>query len=361
MANILTTHDTLLIDDSEAAAIVARQALEPALGDDAVIFPPTYAPAEREGKSGYNIDDFGDGENFCLIDSIGSQANRIEPLFKNGAMANLIPGVEINAKDGSPVNLLDLGHRAADAIARFTPALNDLLYEAFLQCGQANHEPMARIAPTTIVFGAWDSRATQVKLPRLISSVIRANNVKTLTRSAQYVTVAGNLLNGVDVDRETGPESEVGLTHVPSPKQHGGIIAQGGISRDIQIYLTPLRRLRSGDGSDEAENLRLRRYIFGLCVTALTAKQDYYLREGCQLVAKERIEWTLREFDGGRETFAITHKEALEYAQATAADFGVTPPDIVENPTFDAQAALKMVNSKNRKEEQRKDPSEWQI
>ena len=168
MANILTTHDPLLIDDSEAAAIVARQALEPTLGDYAVIFPPTYAPVEREGKSGYNIDDFGDSENFCLIDSVGSQANRIEPLFKNGAMANLIPGVEINAKDGSPVNLLDLGHRAADAIARFTPALNDLLYEAFLQCAQANHEPMARIAPTTIVFGAWDSRATQVKLPRLI-------------------------------------------------------------------------------------------------------------------------------------------------------------------------------------------------
>lgn len=360
MANILTIHDGLLIDDSEAAAIVARQALEPAMGDDAVIFPPTYAPDSSESKSGYNIDNFGDGENVCLIDSVGSQANRIEPLFKNGAMAALIPSVEINAKDGSLINLLDLGHRAADAIARFTPKLNDLLYEAFLQCGQANHELMARIAPTTIVFGAWDSRATQVKLPRLISSVIRAKNVKALTRSAQYVTVAGKLLEDVDVDRETGPESEVGLTHVPSPKQRGGVIAQGGIHRDIQIYLTPLRRLRSGDGTNDAENLRLRRYIFGLCIAAITARQDYYLREGCQLVPKERIEWTLRDFDGGREGFALTYEDALEYAQAAAADFGVTELGI-EKPTFDAQAALKMVNNKNRTKEQRKAPSEWQI
>jgi CRISPR-associated protein Csb1 len=37
--------------------------------------------------TGYNIDELPDGSNVCLIDSFGSQANRIEPLFTsfNGA------------------------------------------------------------------------------------------------------------------------------------------------------------------------------------------------------------------------------------------------------------------------------------
>lgn len=362
MTDILTKHDRLLTDDSDAAAIVARQSLQPALCDDAVIFPSTFA---MEDNGGYNIDYFGDGQNVCLIDSVGSQANRIEPLFKNGDMAALVPNREIKAKDKNGevkvVNLLDLGHRAADAIARFTPELNDRLYDAFQSCDKGDYEPMARIAPTTVVFGAWDSRATQVKLPRLISSVIRAENVDRLTRSAQYETTAGELLEGVDADKDAGANSEVGLTHVPSTKQHGGVIARGGICRDIQIYLAPLRRLRSGDGSDDDSNLRLRRYIFGLCIAALTARQDYYLREGCQLIPKEKISWTLRDFDGGSDNFAIAREDALEYARAAAAAFGVETPDGYGQLTFDGDLAMNMAKNGKRREEQRKRPSEWSV
>ena len=382
MTDILTKHDRLLTDDSDAAAIVARQALQPALCDDAVIFPSTFA---MEDNGGYNIDRFDDGRNVCLIDSVGSQANRIEPLFKNGDMAALVPKIEVNDKSGAVINLLDLGHRAADAIARFTPELNDRLYDAFQSCDKGDYEPMARIAPTTVVFGAWDSRATQVKLPRLISSVIRAENVDRLTRSAQYETTAGELLEGVDADKDAGANSEVGLTHVPSTKQHlsisyaddrdftvglthvpstkqhGGVIARGGIYRDIQLYLVPLRRLRSGDGSDDDSNLRLRRYIFGLCIAALTAWQDYYLREGCQLIPKEKINWTLRDFDGGIDNFAVTREEALEYARAAAAAFGVETLDSYGQLTFDGDLAMNMAKNGKRREEQRKRPSEWSV
>lgn len=367
MTNTLTQYDHLLTDDSDAAAIVARQALAPVLGDGTVIFPPTFAMSEDEKKKnyGYNIDSFDDGRNVCLIDSVGSQANRIEPLFKNADMAALIPDPVTNTKDknGKFVNLLDLGHRAADAIVRFTPELNCQLYDAFQSWDKGDYEPMARLAPTTVVFGAWDSRATQVKLPRLISSVIRAENVDRLTRSAQYQTIAGDLLDSVDVDQKEGaketPASKVGLAHVPSTKQHGGIIARGGIYRDIQIYLVPLRRLRSGDGSDDDANLRLRRYIFGLCIAALTARQDYYLREGCQLIPKEKINWTLRDFDGGSDNFAVSREEALEYARAVAADFGVETSDDYGQLTFDVDLAMGMM--KKSKDEQRKRPSEWSV
>src|SRR5262249_15681936 len=47
-------------------------------------------------------------------------------------------------------------------------------------------EPLAKIAPTSLVFGVWDSRDTQSKLPRLIASTILAFDVCELKRSAQY-------------------------------------------------------------------------------------------------------------------------------------------------------------------------------
>jgi hypothetical protein len=42
-----------------------------------VIFPPTYADI------GYNIDTLADGTRVATIDTVGSQANRLEPIFKS--------------------------------------------------------------------------------------------------------------------------------------------------------------------------------------------------------------------------------------------------------------------------------------
>lgn len=78
---LLKRFDEWLKEDSSAAALVMRQWLVPVEGRDAVIFPPTY-PIEQN-KPGYNIDRFEqDRSSVCQIDSVGSQANRIEPIFK---------------------------------------------------------------------------------------------------------------------------------------------------------------------------------------------------------------------------------------------------------------------------------------
>ena len=70
------------LDHSGPAALVIREPLMPVEGHGGVVFPATFAASEdRTFKGGYNIDDLGDGKNVCLIDSVGSQANRIEPLF----------------------------------------------------------------------------------------------------------------------------------------------------------------------------------------------------------------------------------------------------------------------------------------
>src|ERR1043166_975585 len=157
---ILKQYDEWLDDNSAIAALVMHQWLVPVEGKDAVIFPPTYAkpePKREEDWLGYNIDDFSDGTKVCQIDSVGAQANRLEPIFLRDKYSELVPQVTIKAGD-KEVNLLQAGHRAADAIVRFSSLSGDLneAFRALLNKGNA--EPLSKIAPTSLVFGAWDSR-----------------------------------------------------------------------------------------------------------------------------------------------------------------------------------------------------------
>ncbi len=328
MNDLLTKYDKWLEDNSEVAALVLRQRLMPVEGKDAVIFPPTYSKPERvkeEDWLGYNIDRFSDGTSVCQIDSVGSQANRIEPIFKRTPYSSLVPQITIRA-GRKHINLLDAGHRAADAIVRFS-TLADELRQAFRAWqDDGNAEPLAKIAPTSIVFGSWDSRETQAKLPRVLRSVVRAFNVEVLHRSAQYAPPINYVAEGlVDAPENVNDQkrlSELGFSHTPAPWTHGGVIAKGGIRRDATLNLVAIRTLGTGSNGNP---LKLRRYIFGLALVCLTAPQDFNLREGCQLVLDQEnpSECSLVRFNGSREKFELTHEDALRYAQEAAKDFGV--------------------------------------
>jgi CRISPR-associated protein Csb1 len=63
------------IDPKGPVALVLREHLAPVEGENAVFFPPTYADI------GYNIDTLSDGTKVATVDSVGSQANRMEPIF----------------------------------------------------------------------------------------------------------------------------------------------------------------------------------------------------------------------------------------------------------------------------------------
>ena len=323
MNDVLTKYDRWLTDDGPAALVI-REYLQPVEGPDGVIFPATFAAGD-DFSGGYNIDDLPDGKNVCLIDSVGSQANRIEPLFAKEKYAGLVPQVVIKA-GMKTVNLLEAGHRAADAIVRCS-ALQKELHEAFQAVLNGNAEPLAKIAPTSLVFGVWDSRDTQAKLPRLIISTIRAFDVRKLTRSAQYIPAAEYVVSGLLPEPEAKADrdayAERGFVHVPSTGTPGGVIANGGIRRDAILGLAALRLLTAG--KDQSKTTRLRRYILGLALTAFTHSPSGYLRQGCLLVADPDRP---REFvevygDGRRIPAQVTHDDAFAFAVAAAAEFTV--------------------------------------
>lgn len=323
----LSQFDRYLSDDGPAALVI-REWLMPVEGKGGVFFPATFAAGDGF-RGGYNIDGDPGGRNVCLVDSVGSQANRMEPMFARDRYRELVPQIVIEAGD-KQVSIFDAGHRAGDALLRST-ALHDELRPALEDVLAGNAEPLARIAPTSLVFGAWDSRDTQAKLPRVVASTIRAFDVRPLTRSAVYIPPVDYAALDVfsEEDKAKGeannksPMAQRGFVHNPASAAHGGAIAEGGIRRDATLGLAALRRLHAGD--DAAQTLALRRYVLGLALVALTGPTESYLRQGCTLVLdpEEMREYVEVYPDGSRPPCTIDHAAALEYARVAARAFGV--------------------------------------
>jgi CRISPR-associated protein Csb1 len=316
-------------------ALHLKQKLVPVEGEDGVIFPPTYADI------GYNIDTLADGTKVATIDSVGSQANRIEPIFKattdgqqENPLAKLVPQIDIKVSEALSVSIFDIGHRLGDALVR-SSALAPRAKEAFEEFLKGSATKLAKLAPTSIVFGAWDSRDTSAKLPRIVQSVIRAWDVRELTRSAQYNPPVDYAT--LDVFSETekakaegntkSPLAQRGFVHVPSGRAPGGIIAGGPVVRDVTINLIALRRLPASEQPRE-----LRQYILGLSLVAATHPMDGFLRQGCLLTPdpSSPSEWVFVERDGKRTKANLDAKRSLEYAAVKAKAFVVGKSDSVQ-------------------------------
>jgi CRISPR-associated protein Csb1 len=347
--SLLEKYDDLL-KDTGPAAIVLKQWLKPAGGD--VFFPPTYAnPSQRRGDPPvYNIDRFEDAKHsVCVIDSIPSQANRIEPALgrvtdKDGKSVKLVPTVVVKAMvegEEKEVNLLEAGHRAADAIVQMSSLRNEIT-NAIKARARGDSTPLAKIAPTSLVFGMWDSRESGVKVPRLLNSIIRAYDVLEHRRSSLFNEALDYEAAGVVPGKGDKKLSEVGMDSAPATFQHGGIEARGGVCRDASLNLCTLRDI----GSAEKEKaLCLRRYILGLSLVALTYfdGKTLNLRQGCQFVAipDKPMTRAVIAADGTEKAFEIDGDGALAYAESAANAFIVGDD---RTATFDfklAKAALK--------------------
>jgi len=365
-------YDKWLTND-DVAAIVIRETLISVEGTDGVIFPATYAAAEDKKvfPGGYNIDPPDGDKNVCLVDSVGSQANRIEPLFAKPDYATLVPQIIIEAGEKS-VNLLEVGHRAGDAIIRCTQ-LQKSFHDAFISVLKGNALDMAKIAPTSLLFGVWDSRDTQAKLPRLVASSVRAFDVQPLRRSAVYVPpinyVRMEIFTEEEQEKAVGdsknPLSKRGFVNALASATHGGVIAKGGVRRDITFSLAALRLIKVG--SDIEETVCLRRYILGLSLVALTAPAQTYLRQGCNLVPDidHPRSVTLINTNGTRDELRIKHDEAITFAILAAKAFGVGKSQTVKfDPNFAKrdltadEGKKSKVKGKGKKEESSNDQPE---
>jgi CRISPR-associated protein Csb1 len=275
-----------------------------------------------------------------------------------------VPQVVIKLKEGHELNLLDAGHRAADAVVRFSKEFGPALHEAFEQLrDNQNCTPLARMAPTSLVFGVWDSRGTQIKSPRIVRSIIRAYNVKDIKRSATYRAAYEYTDNGIikpELDVGSGkknPVSQEGLKFSLATNSHGGVRVMGELRQEALINLVALRSL--------TDDLDLRRYLWGLAALALSYRDPkaFNLREGCLLKAASSEDsegrWQ-KVFADGRpsESIPMTHQELLECAKAAAKSFGVVDAKADEFDQETAEAWLQIDKKERRKIAKKMHPQE---
>jgi CRISPR-associated protein Csb1 len=402
----MTTLKTEQFDDwatNPAGPVALRltQKLLP-VEESGIVFPPTYADI------GYNIDQLSDGTRVATIDSVGSQANRLEPIFKSDSRNPddwLVPQIEIvirkeacgecaacsnnvekgKAKKGKKEgctqprevtrSLLDLAHRAADAVVQSSPSLLELIEPAFKALQRGDAGSLCAIAPTSLVFGVWDSRGdTGEKRPRLVRSIIRARDVEPLHAAAQFNSV-WKLLDEQQQEELKGEAkanktdlSEKGLADAPatfrktkvqqyrdgSPNPEarvlGGVLVKGRIERSVTVNLVALRGLR---GSTDDETAAIRKYLLGLSLVAATADVELFLREGCLLrYAEDGDRWQQVPRRGDPAPVALSAETARSYAMAAAVPFREKwPGEASLRHEFSLAEAKKLLAKKAAEEE----------
>jgi CRISPR-associated protein Csb1 len=339
---------------TEHAAIRRIRRLQPAGGAGDKLFPPTY-PAERTTDPPQHVFELrrvADREAWCvLIDSVQSQANRMEEALLAAAKGAAIPLpyilVDFSEADLYPlkqITSLDAPHRVYDAIIRDSllddvPFMESTAGRRLAAATPASATALLEISPTALVFGAWHSQGEGgglgAKFPRVLVSEImgidtpveevvwdrRTNRTEPQTagrRTGSRIDPLG-VLRRVDVFKNpTGwstdqKEAGKGAKKVrPSEINHGNItptVVPLGVTcayaeHRAVLTLAGLRRLRfEGDERDAAGRALLA--ALGLLAIAEQDARGYALRSRCDLVCDDVAGLELVHADGATEAIDL--------------------------------------------------------
>lgn len=289
------------IEGSAAAFRVVTELL-PVGGDGDKLFPPTYEGSVYAEETRIIN---GQAEKCVLLDSVQSQANRLEHALLEGHRSGDLkfPLIEVDfagtdAAAAGKVTALEAPHRVFDALflacdVESEAARNGRVPFRPRKVGQraseygerlerssaANATPLLELCPTALVFGAWDSHGASggllgEKFQRaLVSEIVGigfeagkrpASRLDSVIRTTKDLPVEelddGSWKLAADGAANTKKLSEVGLGNVtPSlinPKtktlNHGGVTVRA--ARQITVLSLPaLRRLRFPVADDKKE------------------------------------------------------------------------------------------------------------
>lgn len=335
--------------EGDRALIRIRTTYQPAAGDGARVYPPTY-PADR-GESPYVLETRvvdGAERNDVLLDGVPSQANRAELALLKGLRAGRfeIPLLEIRHEGAASAVLtsLELPHRFADAYLRDSEIDGvkfdkTALGQAFQAASTEDVTALFQHDPGSLVFGAWNShrKGRQAKFPRIYSSEIVGWDPQMGARKAGRMDPL-NLIGNAKPDGDgwvfvaAGEKvkgerlSEIGHGNIAPNAAHGGVTITSG-QRFATVSFAALDRLGFGAASHEASvAARAALAAYALLADRLAfSAPSLWLRSGCELVTiDDSLEWLNR--GGAASWFALTMADAIAlYAHAAqaVADLGL--------------------------------------
>jgi CRISPR-associated protein Csb1 len=371
-----------------AVAIRAITRLEPAGGPTDKVFPPTYVK-DKQSTTKYAFEtrkvDGRDVET-VLLDSVASQANRIEEAllegWRRGELSFPVISVDFSGTESladlEQITSLQAPHRVADAILRDSVDANGTPFRQTpigVACTDArpNHATaMFLHCPTALLFGVWDSTGPRgglgAKFQRTVVSEIVGYDALAGVKVASRI-------DPMAIEKKAGPVFEArigggewtsieaeavldkgkprpfsrkgaGDKGTPATINHGNIPPSidheaGGVTMShavhtVVISLAGLRRLRfqrRADGSvipaadrDHAETAA-RTVLAALALAGITyqRRNGYDLRSRSLLVAGEPLQFELITSEGGAPVQVAVDDAAalLREASSVAASAGL--------------------------------------
>lgn len=273
-------------------------------GEDGLVRPPTFANVGKPGHGRYIINDDGEVD----IDTRERQNRRaVELLYAEHA--DLLPAKWIQGGKGTRGNLRigELGHRLADAAVRAS-RFKSIAEDAFRKLLDGDPSAVAEIDPTSLVFGAFDSRASLARITGLYCSRIVGLGATPVRSGTQYRGFIADKAEAAEKYPEDFARTlqtkksaaETGLTDQPVPTSEAGKTMPGAehmvgvrvkeIKRTTTVNLIRARKfgrhVLGGAAAEQIESKPVAQYVLGLALLCLTGKYDHDLRQGAQLIEK---------------------------------------------------------------------------
>lgn len=355
----------------DAVAIRVRQRLQPAGGPGDKVFPPTFATGDKTLKYAMETRRI-DGREVecCLLDSVASQANRMEEALLAAWEAQKLTFPVIGVAFDDPT-LADIGtvttlqapHRIADAILRdATDETGKTLFRnlpegrAYTEATPKNATAVLALCPTALVFGVWDSTGPKggsgSKFQRALTSEVVAIGAVTGSKVGSRLDPLG-IEAKVDLFHRADDESDWTINEAEAKKEKGKPVPfsrsggdgkkgkassvnhsniapsidtfAGGITFDhavqtIVLSLPALRRLRCATGLDGKALGATRFAVEQAGRTALAAlalagivhqrARGFDLRSRCALVPEGGLVLEIVKADGSVEAATLSLDEA---------------------------------------------------
>ncbi len=378
----------------EDAAFRVITHLRPAGGDGDKLFPPTYAA--DGARTLYVFEERrinGDTVSTVLLDSVASQANRMELALQEAVDAGelQLPLVQVDfshepdLEEIGRISTLEAPHRLADAIFRDS-VLNGLPFRA-TDAGRSlelasprNATPLFQLCPHALIFGIWDSTGPKgglgSKFQRVLCSEIVGIGAAAGKKTASRIDPLGIQAN-VDVyhakeskkgwvldpdqaarDKKGQPEkygkegnaSAINHSNIPpSIDSKAGGVTVDHARQTAVLSLVGLRQLqfpvdtrgnRLEGAARRSGQIAARTLLaaLGLVAVSLQRRSGFHLRSRALLVPTAPQVIELLDCDGGApQEFALPPAAALDLFRQAAtaaaeAGFGWNTEPLILHP-----------------------------
>ena len=327
------TGDYGVIDLSERierdAAIRRIQRLQPVGGEGDKVFPPTY-PGERQSDPPRHVFERRrvNGEDVwtVLVDSVQSQANRLEESLLNAARNGLrLPYVTVDFSGTgldplTEITSLEAPHRVYDAILRDSLLGSQSFMQAeegrrLASASPGNASALLELSPSSLLFGAWHSQGEGGGLGAKFS--------RTLVSEIMGVDVPVDAI----VNERTGE-----IVPRTSGRRTGSRIDPLGVLRKVEVYKGATdwatSKEAAGKGAKQVRPSEINHGNIAPTITPLGVTCAYAEhRVVLSLAGLRRLHFGNRERDVAARTLlallglvAVTEQDALGYALRSRCD-----------------------------------------